>query len=726
MTDMKFVVLIWAVFQMFSFTSSDTNSTTESHTLVNSKNIAKPGCNSRCGDLIVPYPFGVGDNSECYINEGFRIYCNTSVNPPKASIFEDSYTSVKVISDSTLRTTNVVASRCYSQDGTIYNGLSVFMNYTNFPYTFSKVNKYTVIGCYDSGLLTAVRKSRNVSTTGCMVFCSTPEQVVTGNGCCQSSMPKDLISYSTLLRSMQDSGDNVSYIRSFDPCAYAFIGEENVFKFNGLTDLSATSFKKRIEATVPIVLEWAIGNLNCSVAEATDGYLCQSNSMCVNSTREIGGFRCVCKEGYEENPYLAPGCQGTIKCLVDDDDCGGMNPSSSQEAKQGEGNGKNDVHTSVPSSSYYKPYIAVISSSNGSSPVTSGSLNTTPLAEKINKIEKQMLDGKLIVVDDDGKPLKKVDCDPVKSDSKSEVEVAYDETKRLSGWKSKTLSFGGHLTLTKSVLGSLGIYYFSTFKAPVTIINKLESICRNFFWGGNSDDGKIAWVTWEKVLAPHDQGGLNIRSLKIFNQADLLENASIGRFAVGSSSLYKSVSHWVSLPVGLKEDLTHGWCPTLCSTFPRLFRIEEDTTVLLPTRFNLDRSGIDLHSTCCPVCDEDIETEEHLFSSCFITIDTWAKVLVWWNIPNMTISSLMYAVNLADRVAIPTNHRVAFDVVVQTTLWILWRFQNETCFSSKRPSKQFILSDIKLSSFNSISCRLRKVHLNWIHWFDNPCSSLCM
>ncbi|GKB53073.1 reverse transcriptase domain-containing protein, partial [Tanacetum coccineum] len=46
----------------------------------------------------------------------------------------------------------------------------------------------------------------------------------------------------------------------------------------------------------------------------------------------------------------------------------------------------------------------------------------------------------------------------------------------------------------------------------------------------------------------------------------------------------------------------------------------------LPTRFNLDRRGIDLHSTRCPVCDEDIETEEHLFSSCFIAIDTWAKI----------------------------------------------------------------------------------------------------
>ncbi|GKD55664.1 reverse transcriptase domain-containing protein [Tanacetum coccineum] len=55
-------------------------------------------------------------------------------------------------------------------------------------------------------------------------------------------------------------------------------------------------------------------------------------------------------------------------------------------------------------------------------------LNTTPLAELINKVERQMLNGKLMLVDDDGKPLNKVDFDPVHSDSDSDVEVAYGET----------------------------------------------------------------------------------------------------------------------------------------------------------------------------------------------------------------------------------------------------------------------------------------------------------
>ncbi|GKD33866.1 hypothetical protein Tco_1249375, partial [Tanacetum coccineum] len=68
----------------------------------------------------------------------------------------------------------------------------------------------------------------------------------------------------------------------------------------------------------------------------------------------------------------------------------------------------------------------VVSSAHGSSPVASGSPNTNVLAVKINNLERQLLDGKLMLVGDDGKPLTKVD--PFNANSDNDVKVAYDET----------------------------------------------------------------------------------------------------------------------------------------------------------------------------------------------------------------------------------------------------------------------------------------------------------
>ncbi|GKA86254.1 RNA-directed DNA polymerase, eukaryota, reverse transcriptase zinc-binding domain protein [Tanacetum coccineum] len=79
---------------------------------------------------------------------------------------------------------------------------------------------------------------------------------------------------------------------------------------------------------------------------------------------------------------------------------------------------------------------------------------------------------------------------------------------RLSGWKANMLSSGGRLTLIKSVLGSLGIYYFSIFKVPEAVLKTLESLRASFFWGATGDTRKLAWIKWSNILASLDKGGL--------------------------------------------------------------------------------------------------------------------------------------------------------------------------------------------------------------------------
>ncbi|GKC15546.1 hypothetical protein Tco_1012328 [Tanacetum coccineum] len=91
-------------------------------------------------------------------------------------------------------------------------------------------------------------------------------------------------------------------------------------------------------------------------------------------------------------------------------------------------------------------------------------------------------------------------------------------SEKLSSWKAKNVSYGGRLTLVKSVLGSLPLYYFSLFRAPLKVINVLEGIRRQFFLGGaHGDSRKISWIAWDKVLSSSEFGGLNIGSLKALN-----------------------------------------------------------------------------------------------------------------------------------------------------------------------------------------------------------------
>ena len=88
---------------------------------------------------------------------------------------------------------------------------------------------------------------------------------------------------------------------------------------------------------------------------------------------------------------------------------------------------------------------------------------------------------------------------------------------RLSAWKAKTLSIGGRLTLVKSILGSLPLYYFFLFKAPQKVLNLLESIRCRFFWGFKEDQNGMCWVKWKSILLDSKLGGLGVGSLHAKN-----------------------------------------------------------------------------------------------------------------------------------------------------------------------------------------------------------------
>ncbi|KAJ9536970.1 hypothetical protein OSB04_029703 [Centaurea solstitialis] len=110
---------------------------------------------------------------------------------------------------------------------------------------------------------------------------------------------------------------------------------------------------------------------------------------------------------------------------------------------------------------------------------------------------------------------------------------------KLSMWKMKLLSIGGRLCLCKAVLGAVGVFLFSMYRAPKGILKILEKLRRNFFWGSSDRRPKIAWVAWDLVLNSKDKGGLGIGSLRAMNIA--LLSKWWWRFKTEKNALWRKV-----------------------------------------------------------------------------------------------------------------------------------------------------------------------------------------
>lgn len=89
--------------------------------------------------------------------------------------------------------------------------------------------------------------------------------------------------------------------------------------------------------------------------------------------------------------------------------------------------------------------------------------------------------------------------------------------RRLASWKRRFISFGGRLTLIRSVLSSLPVYYMSLFKLLEGVARAIDRIQAFFLWGGSNLKRKIRLVKWEEVTKSKKQGGIRVRKVRDVN-----------------------------------------------------------------------------------------------------------------------------------------------------------------------------------------------------------------
>nr|CAB3466520.1 unnamed protein product [Digitaria exilis] len=280
--------------------------------------VSLPGCPDKCGNISIPYPFGIGtDCAATSLNPFFALTCNDTFQPPRPMIIGNSSTPREVIDISLehgeVRSYGPVSYSCFRANNTILENYTAEIILDGTPFIPSTTrNRLTAIGCSAMGVIGG--SNPNPYVTGCFSYCQGINDTedgapCTGMGCCEAPISSNLTDFLVIL-------SNLSSVWNFNPCFYAMVVEVGWYSFRKQDLVGHRFINERATRGAPIVSDWAIRNGSCpkeGTIEPKDYACVSTNSYCVSASNGPG-YLCNCSEGYEGNPYLRGGCQDIDEC----------------------------------------------------------------------------------------------------------------------------------------------------------------------------------------------------------------------------------------------------------------------------------------------------------------------------------------------------------------------------------------------------------------------------
>ncbi|WJX10119.1 hypothetical protein P8452_00879 [Trifolium repens] len=258
-----------------------------------------PGCNSTCGNVTIPYPFGISNSSipnhrTCFIDPNFELTCENDTlvmgNIPILNIS---------ILEGQIEMKTRVSSYCNS---TNHSQADLTIDRDGFSVSSSE-NKFISVGCDTFGYIESIYNDEKY-TTGCVTICNGNRANIengtcSGIGCCQVDIPHMMKNISRHVLELTNSTES--------GCSYSFIVKDGSYTFS-VSDLDDFPYER-----LPLIVDWSVGNKSCKASMVKDDYACKKNSVCYDKDID-NGYQCKCKDGYEGNPYHPDGCKDKDEC----------------------------------------------------------------------------------------------------------------------------------------------------------------------------------------------------------------------------------------------------------------------------------------------------------------------------------------------------------------------------------------------------------------------------